>query len=61
MKNKNVIKSKFKLEIFIIILSISSILIHLYKIIFRHDKLTTELILTLVVLFNSNYINNSIT
>lgn len=43
-------KSKFKLEIFIIILSISSILIHLYKIIFTHDKLTTELILTLVVL-----------
>ena len=41
---------EFKLEIFIIVLSIVSILIHLYKIIFMHDKLNTELIITLVFL-----------
>lgn len=43
-------KKEFKLEIFIIVLSIVSILIHLYKIIFMHDKLNTELIITLVFL-----------
>lgn len=43
-------KKEFKLEIFIIVLSIVSILIHLYKIIFIHDKLNTELIITLVFL-----------
>lgn len=43
-------KKEFKLEIFIIVLSIVSILIHLYKIIFMHDKLDTELIITLVFL-----------
>ena len=40
-------KKEFKLEIFIIVLSIVSILIHLYKIIFMHDKLNTELIIIL--------------
>jgi hypothetical protein len=43
-------KKEFKLEIFIVVLSIVSILIHLYKIIFMHDKLNTELIITLVFL-----------
>lgn len=43
-------KKEFKLEIFIIVLSVVSILIHLYKIIFMHDKLNTELIITLVFL-----------
>lgn len=43
-------KKEFKLEIFIIVLSIVSILIHLYKIIFMHDKLNTELIITLIFL-----------
>ena len=43
-------KKEFKLEIFIIVLSIVLILIHLYKIIFMHDKLNTELIITLVFL-----------
>ena len=43
-------KKEFKLEIFIIVLYIVSILIHLYKIIFMHDKLNTELIITLVFL-----------
>lgn len=43
-------KKEFKLEIFIIVLSIVSILIHLYKIIFMHDKLNAELIITLVFL-----------
>lgn len=43
-------KKEFKLEIFIIVLSIVSILIRLYKIIFMHDKLNTELIITLVFL-----------
>lgn len=43
-------KKEFKLEIFIIVLSIVSILIHLYKIIFMHDKLNTELMITLVFL-----------
>ena len=43
-------KKEFKLEIFIIVLSIVSILIHLYKIIFMHDKLNIELIITLVFL-----------
>lgn len=43
-------KKEFKLEIFIVVLSIVSILIHLYKIIFMHDKLNTELIITLIFL-----------
>lgn len=43
-------KKEFKLEIFIIVLSVVSILIHLYKIIFMHDKLNIELIITLVFL-----------
>lgn len=43
-------KKEFKLELFIIVLSIVSVLIHLYKIIFMHDKLNTELIITLVFL-----------
>lgn len=43
-------KKEFKLEIFIVVLSIVSIIIHLYKIIFMHDKLNTELIITLVFL-----------
>lgn len=43
-------KKEFKLEIFIIVLSVVSILIHLYEIIFMHDKLNIELIITLVFL-----------
>ena len=43
-------KKEFKLEIFIIVLSVVSILIHLYKIIFMHDKLNIEVIITLVFL-----------
>lgn len=41
-------KFKFKLEVFTILISITFILLHLYKIIFKHNKLSLEVILTLL-------------
>ncbi len=41
-------KSKFKLEILILILITMSTLAHIYRIIFKYDKISTEIILTLV-------------
>lgn len=41
-------KLKFKLEVFTILISIIFILLHLYKIIFKHNKLSLEVVLTLL-------------
>ena len=41
-------KSKFKLEILILILITMSTLAHIYRIIFKYDKISTEIILTLI-------------
>ncbi|MCI7084460.1 MAG: hypothetical protein MR938_07215 [Tenericutes bacterium] len=59
-------KLKFKLEVFTLLISIIFILLHLYKIIFKHNKLSLEVVLTLLfftitiiiltVILNSIYI-----
>ena len=41
-------KLKFKLEVFTLLISIIFILLHLYKIIFKHNKLSLEVVLTLL-------------
>ncbi len=41
-------KFKFKLEVFTILISIMFIFLHLYKIIFKHNKLSLEVVLTIL-------------